>query len=75
MTDPVSALAHFRLERGEDPTPSVAVIATPSPQQSHLNAAAVCGISGASGFVFGFALTVAGLFCWKRSRTEYTMSR
>ncbi|KAJ3483340.1 hypothetical protein NLI96_g6392 [Meripilus lineatus] len=68
MTDPVSALAQYRLERGEDPTPSVAVIATPNSQHSGLNAAAVCGISGASGFVFGFVVSVALLFRrWARS--------
>ncbi|KZT11415.1 acid protease [Laetiporus sulphureus 93-53] len=65
LTDPVSSLAHFRQDRGNDSTSPGQIYA--QPYQSHdLTGADICGIATACGFVFGLFLTFIVHSCLQR---------
>ena len=71
LTDPEVALTNFRLERGEDPTPSVPVLAKVTHQRYAISEGAICGVAAAGGFVFGAVLTVIISACVARRANRY----
>lgn len=71
LTDPVSALQNFRIERGDDSTPPAPVLSTVGHRSDGISGGAVCGIAAGAGVVFGAVLTVAFSACLSRRTHKY----
>ncbi|KAH8107018.1 acid protease [Cristinia sonorae] len=68
-TNMTAALEEFTRERGPDPTPPAPILSAAPSAPHTLGTAAIWGISGASGYVFGLCLALLISYCVaKRSK-------
>lgn len=71
LTDPNASLTSFHATRGDDPTAPVPIQADTTHASHGLSGAAICGISAASGVVFGVLLMVLLKLCIERRPKKY----